>query len=206
MSNINFFRVMAKGGNKGITPFDPPFVPQYLMVTYEFTDGTDLDTRTRIVSPDVGQTSIGDYLGYSFDTQWPSSSAYLLWGGDNTGTGFESVLWYIDDFATAYPSNNIVTLDFRAFWYTTTGSNPVNIDVTLWRGGTPTKSSFIWVNTTATNTYNVASVSKQITLTNNPPDPITSNNPGERVCTLTYNISQGSGNLNSNDTTTPMVP
>ena len=51
MSNINFFRIMGK--SNGGTIIDPPFVPQYLMVTYQFTTGRDLDTRTRIVSPAV---------------------------------------------------------------------------------------------------------------------------------------------------------
>jgi hypothetical protein len=40
------------------------FDADYLMVQYEFTDGQDLDTRTRIVTPDIGQDTTIEYIGY----------------------------------------------------------------------------------------------------------------------------------------------
>lgn len=197
MSNFNFFRVMSK--SNGGTTIAPTFVPQYLMVTYQFTDGRDLDTRTRIVSPNVGQTTQPTYLGWGVLGQWPSTSPYLIWGGDNTGTGFESVLLYVDSLISATGASNM-TMDLRAFWYGTVGTLPINVNVTLWRGGTPVKSGFVWVNTTATNTYNVASDSKLITLATT-----NSGTSGERLAVLSYNLLNGTGNLNINDTSTPSV-
>ena len=196
MSNINFFRVMAKcnGGTpitNGGTPITPPFVPQYLMITYQFTDGSDLDTRTGIITPNVGQDTQPEYLGWGVKSQWPSTSPYLLWGGDNKGTGFESVLLYIDNFAALYPSDPNITIDLSCFWYETVGSNPVNVNVTLWKGGTPVQSGFVWTNPTAINTYNVVSDSKLITL--HTQSEITS---GQRIAYLSYNIPTGTGNLN----------
>jgi hypothetical protein len=40
------------------------FDADYLMVQYKFTDGVDLDTRTRIVIPDVGQDTTQEYIGW----------------------------------------------------------------------------------------------------------------------------------------------
>jgi hypothetical protein len=197
MSNFNFFRIMAK--SNGGTTIAPPFVPQYLMVTYQFTTGQDLDTRTRIVSPDVGQDTQPEYLGWGVQRVWPSSSPYLEWGGDNTGTGFESVLLYVDSLITATGASNM-TMDLRAFWYSTVGILPINVNVTLWRGGTPVKSGFVWTNPTATNTYNVASDSKLITLQTQQ-----ASTSGQRLAVLSYNLLTGSGNLNVNDTSTPSV-
>ena len=198
MSNINFFRIMGK--SNGGTIIDPPFVPQYLMVTYQFTTGQDLDTRTRIVYPNVGQDTQPEYLGWGVQRLWPDPYPYLLWGNDNTGTGFESILLYIDPLIAAYPSEPNMTMDLRAFWYGTVGTLPINVNVTLWRGGTPVQSGFIWVNPTATDTFTVASDSKLITLATT-----SASTSGERLAVLSYNLITGAGNLNINDTSTPSV-
>jgi hypothetical protein len=34
----------------------------YMVLTYEFTDGQDLDTRTRVVTPIIGQTTTCEYV------------------------------------------------------------------------------------------------------------------------------------------------
>jgi hypothetical protein len=174
------------------------FDADYMMLTYEFTDGDDLDTRTRIVTPFVGQDTPIEYIGWSYKSQWPmSGTPYLTWGGDNTGTGFESVLVNLNVFKTAYPSSTELVMDLRGFWFGTVGNNNVNVAATLWKGGTPTKSGFVWVNSTATGTYNIDSVGKKITSQ--------SSTSGQRIATLTYNLTTGSGLLNNNDTTTPTV-
>jgi hypothetical protein len=36
----------------------------YMVLTYEFTDGQDLDTRTRVVTPIIGQTTTCEYVGW----------------------------------------------------------------------------------------------------------------------------------------------
>ena len=179
------------------------FDADYMMLTYEFTNGSDLDTRTRIVSPFVGQDTQNEYLGWDVQSRWPTTgTAYLNWGGDNTGTGFESVLVDLNTFTTANPSATELVIDLRAFWYGSVGTNNVNVSARLWKGGAPTKSGFLWTNSTATDTYNIESVGKQVTSTGAPNKSLTS---GERIATLTYNLSTGEGLLNNNDTTTPTI-
>lgn len=179
----------------GQTTFN--FDANYIMVTYQFTDGVDLDTRSGIRVPNVGQTIAGNYLGFGGKGQWPTSGTpYLTWGGDNLGTGFESVLINVNAFKTANPSATEITVDLRAHWYSTVGTNPVNVEATLWRGGNPVKSGFIWTNSTALETLVVESVGKQVTNRYNNP---------ERIATFNYNFSTGEGLLDNNDTTTPGI-
>ena len=179
----------------GQTSFN--FDANYIMVTYQFTDGRDLDTRSAIRVPNIGQTTAGDYLGYGGQRQWPTSGTpYITWGGDNTGTGFESVLLDVNNFKSANPSATEITVDLRAHWFGTTGTNPVNVEATLWKGGTPVKSGYVWTNPTATETLVVESVGKQITNRYNNP---------ERIATFNYNLSTGEGRLDNNDTTTPGI-
>lgn len=179
------------------------FYADYLMLTYEFTTGKDLDTRTRIVTPDVGQNTQSAYIGWNRINQYPHiGNAYEIWGGDNKGTGFESVLFNINLFKTKYPLEDILIIDARGFWYTTLGTTPVNVAATLWKGGLPIKNGFLWENPTATETFQISSVGKMITLA---PTENKAASSGERVATLTYNLSNGIGTLNNNDTTTPSV-
>ena len=182
------------------------FDADYIMLTYQFTDGTDLDTRTRIVSPDVGQNTQSSYLGWGRQIFWPLvGTPYLIWGGDNTGTGYESVLVNLVQFKTMFPSATEILMDARAFWYNTIGVNPVNIAATLWKGGSPVKDgcgNFCWTNPTAINTFYISSVDKVIT-NNGLPDKAGS--AGERAATLRYNLITGDGVFDNNDTTTPSV-
>lgn len=179
------------------------FNANYIMLTYEFTDGLDLDTRTRIVTPNVGQTTQLDYLGWGRQPQYPTTGTpYETWSGDNTGTGYESVLFDINLFKTMYPLENILVIDARCFWFNTVGINPVNVTATLWKGGLPVKNSFLWENPTATDTFQINSVGKIITLA---PTVDKAASSGERVATLTYNLSNNIGLLNNNDTITPFV-
>ena len=179
------------------------FNADYIMLTYEFTDGRDLDTRTRIVTPDIGQNTQTKYLGWSRLLQYPETGTpYERWSGDNTGTGFESVLFDISLFKTTYPLENTLVIDARCFWYNTVGINPVNVAATLWKGGLPIKNGFLWENPTATEIFQINSVGKIITLA---PTTDKANSSGERVATLTYNLSNNIGVLNNNDTTTPSV-
>ena len=179
------------------------FNADYIMLTYEFTDGRDLDTRTRIVTPDIGQNTQTKYLGWSRLLQYPETGTpYERWSGDNTGTGFESVLFDISLFKTTYPLENTLVIDARCFWYNTVGINPVNVAATLWKGGLPIKNGFLWENPTATEIFQINSVGKIITLA---PTTNKANSSGERVATLTYNLSNNIGVLNNNDTTTPFV-
>jgi hypothetical protein len=103
------------------------FDADYLMVQYEFTDGQDLDTRTRIVTPDIGQDTTVEYIGYganycSGSGDYATAGIYPLASGnnyilkhacDNTGQGFEAVLINLNNFTTAYPAENEITIDCR---------------------------------------------------------------------------------------------
>jgi len=179
------------------------FSADYIMVTYEFTDGRDLDTRTRIVSPFVGQDTQNEYLGWNCQYRWPlTGTEYLTWSGDNTGTGFESILVNLTQFNIQNPSATQILMDMRGFWFGTVGIQPVNVAATLWKGGTPVKVGFIWTNSTATATYNINSVGKQVTSQG---APVKGTSSGERIATLAYNLVTGVGSLDNNDTTTATV-
>jgi hypothetical protein len=179
------------------------FSADYIMITYEFTDGQDLDTRTRIVTPDVGQDTQNEYIGYGCQSRWPlTGTQYLTWSGDNQGIGFESVLINLSQFSIQNPSITQILMDMRGFWFVTVGTQPVKVAATLWKGGTPDKVGYIWTNSTATSTYNIDSVGKQVT-SQGLPDKVLSS--GERIATLTYNLVTGVGSLDNNDTTTATV-
>jgi hypothetical protein len=177
------------------------FDADYMVLTYEFTDGRDLDTRTRIVSPNIGQTFTGSYLGWGQQSVWPASGTPILtWGGDNTGTGFESVLVNLIAYQAAYPSNSQLVADLRGQWYGTVGSLPVNVAAKLYKGGTMVPSGYNFANPTATASASIASVGKVISTFST-----TALDSGTRIATLTYDIVTNIGSFNSNDTSTPTV-
>jgi hypothetical protein len=201
----------AKSSNQLISKQDLTasftFDADYMLLTYRFTNGLDLDTRSRLVTPNIGQVLQSDYLGWGLKTVFPGTGTkYIEFGGDNTGTGVESILIYVANIKTDFPSATSIVADCRCFWYNTVGTNPVNIEGKLWKGGSPIKQggggspAFSWTNPTATATLDVNSNSKAITLATQ-----SVSTSGERLATLTYTIASNSGVFNINDTTTPSV-
>jgi len=185
------------------------FDADYMLLTYQFTDGLDLDTRTRIVVPDIGQDAQTKYVGWAVSSVWPATGTPILdWGGDNTGTGFESVLINVAQLKAQYPSATNMIADLRAFWFNTQGFNPVNVAATLWKGGAPVKQggggspAYSFTNPTAQSTLNISSVGKVVTSLGLPNK---SQSSGERVATLTYNLQTNTGSFSTTDTTTPSV-
>jgi hypothetical protein len=178
------------------------FDADYMVLTYQFTNGRDLDTRSRVASPNIGQTTQLTYLGWSRLFQFPTTGTPIIrWSGDNIGTGYESILVNLIKFRQTYPNETNIVIDLRAFWYGTVGSNPINVAATLYKGGTITgPSNFVFTNTTFTSKYDISSVSKVITLNTQ-----NSGTSGQRVATLTYNLTTNTGTFNNNDTTTPSV-
>jgi hypothetical protein len=90
----------------------------------------------------------------------------VTWGGDNTGTGVESILFTKSEFTSNNPGINTVSFDMRAAWWENVGNNPVVISVTSYAGGTMIYDSdnFTWTNPTANDTFvGFATVSKVIT-------------------------------------------
>jgi hypothetical protein len=163
------------------------FDADFMVVTYQFTDGVDLDTRTRIVSIDdatyADQNGQGKHIGYGQYSRTPQSATYpsdlspvricelpvkplAIWGSDNTGTGFEAVMI---DFTQLGVNQSEVVIDCRALWWVTVGINPVNLSFTLYKGGCMIKQgrngspTFTFTNPEATATLSGASASKVIT-------------------------------------------
>tara|TARA_R110000803_G_scaffold50485_2_gene104693 strand:+ start:618 stop:1493 length:876 start_codon:yes stop_codon:yes gene_type:complete len=190
----------------GETSFE--FDADFIMVTYQFTDGDDLDTRSRIVTPNIGQTTQPTMVGFGVNGQFPGSGTPIItWGGDNTGTGFESALIDMEEFRDQYPNSTSLVADFRCFWWVAVGTNDVIAACTLWKGGTPVKSGYVWTNPTATDTLAINSVGLQIPgpLYNGGTTPRGQDVTGFRLATLTYNLTTNTGVLNNADTTTPNV-
>jgi hypothetical protein len=134
----------------------PAAQADFFVITYGFTNGSDLDTRTGFYEP-----TIPGYVGWGQN----SGIAQLQWGGDNTGTGVESVLFDREAFAAANPGRTSVSIDLRAMWYGSVGTDPVTITVTSYKGGQMVKSGFTWTNPTAEAAYtNFTSTEKVINL------------------------------------------
>jgi len=152
-------------------PFNFDF--DYMVVEYFFTDGIDMDTMTYISNPaimnnDFGNGFAGDYVGTcafaGAPNQFPNNgpTPYLIYGGDNTGTGTEAILFDLKEYKNQRPSDTNIELTFTATWFGTTGSTPVIMRSTMWSGGTPTPDGYTFVNPTATETRTVQSNGKLI--------------------------------------------
>lgn len=166
------------------------FDADYIMLRYIYTDGRDLDTRTNMLAP-----VLSDYLGWARLSRFPATGDIILdWGGDNTGTGgvdtAEAILINLINYRAAYPSDPIIELDCRCFWFGAVGVNPVIVEATLWKGGTVIKGTppFQFSNPTATNTAILDSIGKVITL-----ETRASGTNGERVGIFSYNNSTNVG-------------
>lgn len=227
----------SKSVTLGQTSFT--FDADYMLITYQFTDGSDLDTRTRIVSINgtayADQNAATKYIGYGQYARTPQTAdnpssgttctltnkPKALWGGDNLGTGFESVLI---DFTQFGPVDNAIIVDCRALWWGTIGSIPVNLSFTFFRGGCPVKQgsggnpAYNFTNPTATATLSGNSASKVITAYRNDTNgtavgsadlesPAVSANlsRGQRLAVITYDRSTGVGTIDLNNTSTPAV-
>ena len=210
------------------------FDADYLMVQYEFTDGQDLDTRNRMVTPDIGQDTAVEYLGFgasscnssTYNTNgiYPTSATqsgnnYILKHGcDNQGTGFETVLINLINFKssvinpTHYNASEI-TIDCRGWWFVTPGTNPVKLNITLWKGGTivqPTfdsgqPTSFTFTNTNPTNTLVIKSSGKVVRGPSLGGPTAPNNNEARRVGVIKYNLTTGVGTINNVDTVTASI-
>jgi hypothetical protein len=159
-----------------------------MVIEYTFTTGKDLDTRSRIVVP-----QIGTYVGWSWP---PDPSGILQWAGDNTGpSGTESVAIDMIKFRLLYPNFNELIIDCRAQWFSEVGTTPVGLKITVYRGGSLVKENFAWKNPTSTFSKTLDSKLKIIGLASQ------SQTIGQRVATVKYNLLTGKGLINANDST-----
>ena len=126
----------------GITEFT--FDADYAVLTYKFSDATDLDTRTRIVEPNI---NMNNYLGFDAgecfpaDVNWSETNipttAIIDWSGDNTGTGYESILVDIQKLKALKPDMVNFVVDLRAAWYRENepmGVLPVEVKAVFYKG------------------------------------------------------------------------
>lgn len=173
------------------------FIADYLTIEYTFNTGDDLDTKTKLVT-----IPGSDYLGYWYSDYIlnEDGGVILEFGGDNTGQGTESVLFYSNVFKDTYPSIEQIKIDCRAVWFGTPGTDPVGLKVTLYKGGAMVKDGgfygYSWINPTAEDTFVLAVDLKMITLESQEGSSI-----GQRVAVLNYNINTGQGYLDPNDET-----
>lgn len=182
--------IVASASVKVVDPGDTSFIfnADYMVIEYIFTDGLDLDTRTKLVAP-----SVGAYVGWGLSD---TVTNLLTFSGDNTGTGTESTLFRINNYKISYPVTNNIKIDCRAQWYNTVGVNPVGLKITLWAGGTMEKQGFTWTNPTATQSLVFAATVKQITFSSKVGASL-----GERIAVINYNTTTGEGFLDDTDTT-----
>lgn len=171
----------------------------YAVFTYAFIDGEDLDTRTRVISPDIGQDA-QSHIGWGQKKQFPFGNPIpiLEWGGDNTGTGVESVKIDLREFRKKYPSEGELKIDCRAFWYREIGTKEVNIEAVFYKGGEMIKDGFSFSNPHPETRTSLGSTSIKIVAKSQE-----ENLPGQRIATFKYNLNTGVGQFDTTDTTSP---
>ena len=200
----------------GVTEFT--FDADYAVLTYKFSDANDLDTRSRIVEPNIGMNK---YLGYGAGTCFPDdanwsttnipTTAVIDWSGDNTGKGYESILVDIQKLKALKPDMINFVVDLRAAWFKEgepMGVLPVEVKAMFYKGGTMLKSqpvtnplSYEYTNPTATNSLQVTSNSKVI----NTRFQADSGVRLQRLAVFKYNVVTKVGSFDINDTTTPAL-
>lgn len=186
-------------------PYEFFYLADHMVITYSFTDGLDLDTRTKLVSPtdDVfSPYGVNDYLGWGravytrLDSAAASERNVLTWGGDNRGTGVEAVWVDLAKIRILRPSWQDIKIDCRGFWFNAVGLNPVSLDVTLYKGGAMQTDGYGFANPTATDSESLGFTTKAVALATH--DASTN---GERIAVMNYNLGTGYGFVDTEDVT-----
>ena len=200
----------------GITEFT--FDADYAVLTYKFSDATDLDTRSRIVEPNI---NMNKYLGFDAEKCFPADASWsktnipptavIDWSGDNTGTGYESILVDIQKLKALKPDMVNFVVDLRAAWFNAGGPMgvlPVEVKAMFYKGGTMLKSqpvtnplSYKYTNPTATDSLQVTSNSKVINTRYQDDGGVRL----QRLAVFKYNVVTKVGSFDINDTTTPTL-
>ncbi len=168
------------------------------------------------------------YIGYKYQNYYPnitmkkSSTGHteniLSWAGDNEqidtnnlSSRYEDVYINVVKFKQLYPSATQFTIDCRGFWYSTIVSNVgVVVSASLYKGGTvrlnenKNDNSYSVINnpTFALTDIGYFADGKEIEarrVFGSDSGPIR----GGRIATFTYNLINGTYNINYDDTTTP---
>ena len=107
-----------------------------------------------------------------------------------TEYGYESSLFRVTNYKTAFPSATSVTIDYRAQWFYSAGSNPMTLELTGYKGGTMVAGNYTWTNPTATDSFVITSGGRNITMVSDYIGDL-----GQRLGVLTYNLTNGSGSI-----------
>ena len=150
------------------------FLPaDFILITYQFdpSGGRDLDTRTNIESPNRSEI-----LGYCKQR----TASNIVWSGDNTGYGVESV--YVD--INQYGSNDMIKILCKAFWYSQRNSGNMSLDIRAYKGGVMQRDGsnhFQFINVGGEQVGNVISFPKNISMKG------AKCMTGEKIGTVKYN-------------------
>lgn len=132
------------------------FKADFFVISYGFTTGLDLDTRSRLVDPVTGARygPVGWCKANDISAGIDQAKPIVRWAGDNTGTGVESFLFDFKQYKLAFPAARRATLDLSAFWFNDRGQNVV-IEVVGYLGGEMVLNGALttWENPTATKRY-----------------------------------------------------
>ena len=150
---------------EGIQTTIPTF--DYLVVRYYWLNnaGKDLDTSTGLVNTNipylnnrtVGYSSGGDLnTNNKRFTETNSTTPYMWWVGDNTNSGYESVLLNFDVLYQSYPTlDSNIKLLLTSIWFSIKRDGNVKISLTAYSGGTMVADggSYDFTNTGGTVVY-----------------------------------------------------
>jgi len=124
-------------------------------------------------------------MGWGQLSRYPAAGpAVWEWGGDNLGQGFESVLLNLTEFRNVYPGVTSLRATLSTMWFGSQGNNPIVIGCSLYQGGTPSLSDYLWTINNPTNFFNVDSVARPCTLFNR-----NASNPGQAMARFRYDLT-----------------
>ena len=154
----------------------------YAVIRYRWlpSGGQDLDTRTMLTNPNRNNAMVGW-------NKLSTDNGYLVWNGDNTANGVETVLLDVKKILLDYPQQVTIEADMRAFWYNSRLDGNLDVEFATYKGGTMQKSGYDFVNTGGNLVQNLK-------VSTNTQDTNTSGD-GERLAKLTYNIFSKTGSL-----------
>ena len=117
----------------------------YLILTYEWstTDGTDLDTKSEMLNSsysDLDNIGIGWVSPLSVAISTSARDSVLMWGGDNTLSGQETVLLNVKKYKTLTGTPNETKVDLYASWYEAKVSGNCRIKIDGYSGGVISKT------------------------------------------------------------------
>lgn len=162
----------------------------YMLVTYSFSDGKDLEGAVKVILPEIKGQPEQIWRG----DQFPKTDPFIIHSGDNIGTGQESILFDLKKFKLAYSSVENLILDFKTMWYGSIGKNPIVLKLDLYKGGTynsPSKYNFTFQNTE--KQLNIEGFGKVVNV----------QKIMVRHSTFKFNTKTFVGSFDNNDTETP---